>query len=50
MELLAVLYIAGLIFYFVKTTEEQRERHLLVMWGLLLLPVVVGLVRLLLAP
>ena len=40
-------YSARLVAYFLKTTPRQRENHLLVMWGLLLLPVVFYSVRLL---
>jgi hypothetical protein len=40
MEALAVLWLAGLVAYFSMTTPRQRENHLLVMWGLLLLPAV----------
>lgn len=38
MEALAVIWVVGLIIYFTKTTERQRENHLLVMWGILLAP------------
>lgn len=39
MELLAVMWVAGLVAYFSLTTERQRENLLLVTWGLMLLPV-----------
>lgn len=48
MELLAALWIIGIIVYFSTTTERQRENHLLVMWGLLLVPAVFYGVKLLL--
>ena len=41
MEILAALWILGLVVYFSVTDERQRENHLVVMWGLLLLPVIV---------
>ena len=46
MELLAVIYVAGILFYFTRTSERQRENHLLIVWGLLLIPCIIGLVRL----
>lgn len=33
-----VLWVAGLGIYFWRTTEEQREGHLVIVWGILLLP------------
>ena len=39
MELLTLLWLGGLIAYFHFTTEEQRQGHLLIVWGLMLLPV-----------
>lgn len=44
MEILAILWIAGLIAYFAFTTERQRENFLLVAWialgGSALVPVI----------
>lgn len=47
MELLAVLWVFGLLAYFAFTTERQRENNLLVLWLLLLLPVFLAPLRLL---
>jgi hypothetical protein len=48
MELLAVLWVFGLLVYFSVTNERQRENHLLVMWLLLLLPAILVPLKLLL--
>ena len=48
MEILALFWVAGLIAYFSMTTERQRENLLLVTWGLMLVPVVYFVVRVLL--
>lgn len=40
MAALTIIWILGFGLYFWKTDERQRENHLLVMWGLLLLPVI----------
>jgi len=45
MELITIAYGIGLVAYFLSTTPRQRENHLLVVWGLLLLPVIVYGVR-----
>ena len=39
MELLAVLWVAGLILYFSLTSERTRENNLVILWILLALPV-----------
>lgn len=39
MELLALLWIGGLILYFKFTTQRQRENYLLVAWAVLLSPI-----------
>lgn len=41
MELLAVLWVVGIIVYFSVTSERQRENHLVVMWALLLAPAII---------
>lgn len=48
MELLIPAWIIGLVAYFHFTTERQREQVLLVTWGLMLLPVIYGAIRLIL--
>lgn len=50
LALLAILWIVGLIVYFTKTTEAQRQGHLVIVWGLMLVPSVIGLLRLLFSP
>jgi len=40
MESLAIVWLVGLVVYFVTTNERQRENNLLIMWGLLLLPAI----------
>ena len=40
MELLIPVWLIGLAWYFTKTTPQQREDHLLIMWAVLLAPVV----------
>ncbi len=45
MELLAIIYVIGVVAYFHKTTERQRENGLLIMWGLLTIPVLIALAR-----
>ena len=39
MELLAVLWVAGLLCYFSFTSERTRENNLVILWILLALPV-----------
>ena len=48
MEVLAILWVVGLIAYFMLTSQRQRENLLLITWGLMLLPVLYYAVRLLL--
>jgi len=45
MELLAIIYIIGVVAYFRKTDERQRENGLLIMWALLTFPVLIALGR-----
>ena len=48
MEILALIWVGGLIAYFSFTTERQRENILLVTWILMLLPVAYFAVKVLL--
>ena len=50
MALLAILWIGGLVAYFLLTDERQRENTLLIAWIVMALPVVYGIFRLLLGP
>jgi len=48
MELLAIVWIVGLVAYFMLTNERQRENNLLIMWGLLVLSIFIYPLKLLL--
>ena len=46
MEILTLLWVGGILFYFARTSPRGRENHLLVAWILMALPIVYWLIRL----